>query len=88
MKMDERKRLRIRNKTDLILGLVLAVLAIILLNVPNFTAYCLYMHESTLAGGDIYCAGMIVAKTIASVAAAAFGYLSLKKVIGALAYEP
>lgn len=25
MKMDERKRLRIRNKTDLILGLVLAV---------------------------------------------------------------
>ena len=45
------------------------------------------MHESTLAGGDIYCAGMIVAKTIASVAAA-FGYLSLKKVIGALAYEP
>lgn len=87
MKMDERKRLRIRNKTDLILGLVLAVLAIILLNVPNFTAYCLYMHESTLAGGDIYCAGMIVAKTIAA-AAAAFGYLSLKKVIGALAYEP
>lgn len=46
------------------------------------------MHESTLARGDIYCAGMIVAKTIASVAAAAFGYLSLKKVIGALAYEP
>ena len=45
------------------------------------------MYKSTFAGGEIYCAGMIIAKTIAAVAAASFGYLSLKKVIGALTYE-
>lgn len=90
MKMEERKRLQIRNKTDLILGLVLAVLAIILLNVPGMAANSFHVGEPTFPGasGSAYFGGMIVAKTIASVAAAAFGYLSLKKVIGALAYEP
>ena len=87
MNMNERKRVRIHDKKDFIWGLVLAVLAIVLLNVPNFTAYCLYVYKSTFAGGEIYCAGMIIAKTIAAVAAASFGYLGLKKVIGALTYE-